>query len=437
VTYHLATALFFTGCRFHEWARLTMDRPVREPTSGTLILNAERQRPTIGLVRCRWPAQRSVPLMSDIELFYSYSHKDEALKDQLVSHPSNLRRQGVIREWHDRKIGSGTEWAKEIDEHLNSAEVILLLISSDFIASEYCHEIEMKRAMERHESGEARVIPVILRSVDWSGLIFRKLQAAPKDGVPVTKWADRDEAFMNVAQAIRAAVAELTRRKKESGAKSKARDLYAEYINCGGNERDRQIALGERILALEPNHKVRSALANKYLQRALGRKRSRFDDLTKGGLIAGWEPDFTDEDYRKAVADLNAAIELSPDDAELYYWRGKIHGSVKSENLVGKWVFNYRQAFADLTRAIDLEPDRGDFYYARALLQDPHLSLPEIMRLSSYHNTEKSVWRSIMKDPERMDDENFIGVPDEARRLAAKKDFGKAEKLGHGGPLWK
>ena len=83
--------------------------------------------------------------------------------------------------------------------------------------------------MERRESGEARVIPVILRSVDWSGLIFSKLQAA-KDGAPVTKWADRDEAFMNVAQAIRAAVAELTRRKKESGAKSKARFLMPSIL---------------------------------------------------------------------------------------------------------------------------------------------------------------------------------------------------------------
>jgi tetratricopeptide (TPR) repeat protein len=394
-------------------------------------LNAERQRPIISLVSGRCPARR----MSDIELFYSYSHKDEALKDQLVSHLSNLGRQGIIREWHDRKIGLGTEWAKEIDEHLNSADVILLLVSADFIASEYCHEIEMKRAMERHESGEARVIPVILRSVDWSGLIFSKLQAVPKDGVPVTKWIDRDEAFTNVAQAIRAAIAELTLRKRESVVKSKARDLYAEYVNCGSNERDRQIALGERILALEPNHRVRSALANKYLQRALGRKRSRFDDLTKEDLIAGWEPDFTGEDYRKMIADLNAAIELSPDDAELYYWRGKIHGSFKSKNLIGKWVFNYRQAFADLTRAIDLVPDRGDFYYARALLQDPHLNFPEIMRLSPY--TGKSIWRSIVKDPERMDDENFISMPDEARRLAAKKDFDKAEKLGHGGPLWK
>jgi internalin A len=71
-----------------------------------------------------------------------------------------MKRQGIIREWNDRKIGLGTEWAKEIDAHLNSADVILLLISSDFIASEYCHEIEMKRAMERHDSGQARVIPV-------------------------------------------------------------------------------------------------------------------------------------------------------------------------------------------------------------------------------------------------------------------------------------
>ena len=230
--------------------------PAREPTSGTLILNAEWQRPIIGLVRCRWPAQRSVPLCPISSYSILIPTRTKRSKISWSSHLSNLRRQGVIREWHDRKIGSGTEWVKEIDEHLNSAEVILLLISSDFIASEYCHEIEMKRAMERHESGEARVIPVILRSVDWSGLIFSKLQAAPKDGAPVTKWADRDEAFMNVAQAIRAAVAELTRRKKESGAKSKGQVLYAEYINCSGNERDRQIALGERILALEPNHKA-------------------------------------------------------------------------------------------------------------------------------------------------------------------------------------
>ena len=123
--------------------------------------------------------------MSDIELFYSYSHKDEALKDQLVQSSEQSEAPGGHPRMARPQIGSGTEWVKEIDEHLNSAEVILLLISSDFIASEYCHEIEMKRAMERHESGEARVIPVILRSVDWSGLIFSKLQAAPKDGVPL------------------------------------------------------------------------------------------------------------------------------------------------------------------------------------------------------------------------------------------------------------
>jgi TIR domain len=152
----------------------------REPTSGTLILNAERQRPITGLVRCRWPAQRSVPLCPISSYSILIPTRTKRSKISWSSHLSNLRRQGVIREWHDRKIGSGTEWAKEIDEHLNSAEVILLLISSDFIASEYCHEIEMKRAMERHESGEARVIPVILRSVDWSGLIFSKLQAGTK-----------------------------------------------------------------------------------------------------------------------------------------------------------------------------------------------------------------------------------------------------------------
>lgn len=229
--------------------------PAREPTSGTLILNAERQRPIIGLVRCRWPAQRSVPLCPISSYSILIPTRTKRSKISWSSHLSNLRRQGVIREWHDRKIGSGTEWVKEIDEHLNSAEVILLLISSDFIASEYCHEIEMKRAMERHESGEARVIPVILRSVDWSGLIFSKLQAAPNDGSRYKMGRSRRGVYerrpSDQGGSCGTDAAEEGKRREKQG-----QVLYAEYINCSGNERDRQIALGERILALEPNRKA-------------------------------------------------------------------------------------------------------------------------------------------------------------------------------------
>ncbi len=148
---------------------------------------------------------------STIEVFFSYSHKDEELCDELLKHLSILKRQGVIQDWHDRRIGAGTEWAGEIDTHLNTAGVILLLISADFLASDYCYDVEMKRAMQRHEARDARVIPVILRPVDWKGAPFGKLQALPTDAKPVTSWPDPDQAFTNVAQGIRAAVEELGR----------------------------------------------------------------------------------------------------------------------------------------------------------------------------------------------------------------------------------
>jgi hypothetical protein len=141
-----------------------------------------------------------------VEVFFSYSHRDEKLRDQLEEHLANLKRQGVISGWHDRKIGAGKEWAGEIDEHLNSAQVVLLLVSSSFVASDYCHDVEIKRALERHEKGEARVIPVILRPADWHGADFGKLQALPRDARPVTSWRSRDEAFKNVAEGLRTAV---------------------------------------------------------------------------------------------------------------------------------------------------------------------------------------------------------------------------------------
>ena len=145
-----------------------------------------------------------------IEVFFSYSHKDEELRDEMAKHLTILKRQGVITTWHDREISAGTEWAGAIDAHMNSAQVILLLISPDFLASDYCWDIELKRAMERHEVGEARVIPVILRPVDnWYDAPFGKLQAFPTNGKPVTTWSNRDEAFANVAQAIRKGVHEL------------------------------------------------------------------------------------------------------------------------------------------------------------------------------------------------------------------------------------
>lgn len=138
-------------------------------------------------------------------VFFSYSHVDEDLRDQLEKQLSMLKRQGVIDTWHDRRIGAGEEIDRVIDDHINSDDIILLLVSPDFIASDYCYDIEMNRAMERHAAGAAAVIPVILRACDWHHAPFGKLLATPRDGKPITQWPDRDEAFLQVAQAVRKA----------------------------------------------------------------------------------------------------------------------------------------------------------------------------------------------------------------------------------------
>src|SRR5579859_580336 len=144
-----------------------------------------------------------------VEVLISYSHRDDKLREALETHLSLLRRQGFISVWQDRRISAGAEWKEQINAHLDSAQVILLLVSPDFLASDYCYEVEVKRAIERHDVGTARVIPVILRSVDWHDAPFGKLQALPKDGKPILRWSDRDEAFRTVVAGIRGAVQEL------------------------------------------------------------------------------------------------------------------------------------------------------------------------------------------------------------------------------------
>jgi len=138
-----------------------------------------------------------------VEIFIAYAHADEPLKDELLKHLSPLRREGLIREWHDRRIQPGADWEHQIDQHLNACGIVLLLISADFIHSDYCCCVEMKRALERHASAEATVVPVILRPCDWHRLPFGTLQALPKDGKAVSTWPNGDEAFTDIARGLR------------------------------------------------------------------------------------------------------------------------------------------------------------------------------------------------------------------------------------------
>ncbi|HEY6542300.1 MAG TPA: FxSxx-COOH system tetratricopeptide repeat protein, partial [Ktedonobacteraceae bacterium] len=147
--------------------------------------------------------------LTPIEVFCCYSHADEKWLRRLEIHLSLLQRQGLISLWHDRLIAPGAEWARTIDTHLETASVILLLVSADFLASDYCYSIEMKRALERHAANEARVVPILLRPVDWKDAPFAHLQALPADAKPITSWRDRETALISVAAGIRRTIADL------------------------------------------------------------------------------------------------------------------------------------------------------------------------------------------------------------------------------------
>jgi hypothetical protein len=141
-----------------------------------------------------------------LNLFISYSHEDEELKNMLDKHLVMLKRLNKIDVWHDRKLIAGQEWDEEIKKELAEAHIILLLISADFNNSEYIWEKELAVALQRHQEGKARVVPVILRKCEWNQMPYAKLQALPKGARPVTDFPDKDDAFTNVAAGIRAVV---------------------------------------------------------------------------------------------------------------------------------------------------------------------------------------------------------------------------------------
>jgi tetratricopeptide (TPR) repeat protein len=274
----------------------------------------------------------------DVHVFISYAHEDERLRDRLADHLALLKRQGMISDWYDREISAGTEWKGKISSQLDTSQIILLLISSDFIASEYCYDVEMTRALERHDAGLARVIPIFLRPVDLHGVPFSKLQGLPADARPVTKWRNRDEAFADIAKGIREAVEAVRgrgpRRVDEVNDSKDATYWYERGIRALSDSQ-LDAALHALSRAIEANPLAAYAFYNRGLTYYLLK------------------------DDNKAIADFDRALELGVDDALLFRNRGNAYshrGDVGS-------------ALADYARAIELEPynplpylNRGEIY---------------------------------------------------------------------------
>jgi hypothetical protein len=146
-----------------------------------------------------------------VEIFFSYAHKDEDLMNSVRRQLVVNERNGRILKWHDREIPAGSGWRQQIDDRLRQAKIILLFVSPDFLDSRYCYEIEGKEALRRHEAGEARVIPVILRPCLFEDAPFSELQALPKDAKPISTWNNIDEATLDVARGIMKVVEELAK----------------------------------------------------------------------------------------------------------------------------------------------------------------------------------------------------------------------------------
>ena len=271
-----------------------------------------------------------------LKLFYSYAHEDEELRNKLEDALSLLKRQKLIEEWHDRKITGGKEWAGQIDDNLTQADIVLLLISRDFMASDYCSEVELKIALDRHRQKLARVVPIILRETDWETADFAKLNCLPTDGKAITSWDDEDAAFKNVAQGIRKIVEEL----RESDAKEPGAWPVVS-IEPLRRHRARAIAGGLAII-------VALCIGYAWFQsRALATKAEAKLDIG---------------DYKGATEDFRRALIWNP-----FSHRAKNGISIADVALTRAMPVNFARGVAELERRMPNDPNvhvlRGDLAY--------------------------------------------------------------------------
>lgn len=249
-----------------------------------------------------------------IKVFYSYAHEDEGLRQRLQTHLGVLKYQQLITEWHDRDIRAGEEWAKQVQVHLDTADIILLLISPDFLNSAYINSVEMKRALERHDAGEARVIPIILVPVYWEYTSFSKLKVLPTDGAPVKskRWNNPDEAFANIAEGISKVIKELPAKTKEQWRK----DAVAYY---NAHMDDEALSACEKAIQLDP------AYAQPH--------------RTKGDIL------YRRRRYKEALKAYEHAIKLNPKYAAPHEGRGKVLS----------YCGDYEKALLAYQRAIEID----------------------------------------------------------------------------------
>ncbi len=271
-----------------------------------------------------------------LKLLYCYAHEDKALRDELDAHLAIMKRQKLLEVWYDRQIMPGTKWEQVIDKNLTSAHIILLLVSAPFLNSDYCYGIEMQKALQRDAEGIARVVPIILRPVDWEDAPFSTLQVLPTGAKPVTRWADRDDAFEDIAKELRKVVKELrvALKPKELSISLKTKEGWLDEGIALYNLKRYEEALSayEQAIRLDPTFGIAYT--------------------GKGNVLN------TLERYEEALAAYEQAIRLNPNLVGVYNGKGNALYNLK----------RYEEALATLDRAIYVAPNYSLAYYNKGLV---------------------------------------------------------------------
>ena len=186
----------------------TTSAPVVGPSSLETPASGQLSGRTTPISESRGPSRG--PDAGQVKLFISYSHRDERYLKGLETHLASLRRQGVVADWHDRMISPGEKWRQKINDNLDLADCVLLLVTPDFIASDYCYSVEMEQALDKHREGRILILPIIVRPVDWQHTPLGELQVLPKDGKPIVEWSIRDRAWLDVTRGLRLALDRFT-----------------------------------------------------------------------------------------------------------------------------------------------------------------------------------------------------------------------------------
>ncbi len=322
--------------------------------------------------------------MTPVTIFFCYAREDEHLCKELEKQLKILKHQKLIDMWHDREIKAGTEWEREIDRYLDTAQIILLLISPDFMNSEYCYGTEMKRAMARHEQGEVEVIPILLRPVLWQDASFGKLQVLPDEArcIVSPSWHSLDEAFLAVTKAIREKVIALHIQQAEllgneytsAGQYREALALYEEALRLAPDNADLVNLKGITLCNLE---NYQGALETFDRLIAIAPEARAFNN--RGIALVYLERDIS------AQAAFNKAIMLEPQRAETYI--NKLNLLVRKKYKLYAEIFDTFECAFRLDSNVYLPPSIF-FEWAKQLLEKPDLAFLEIDTTGLFEDDE-------------------------------------------------